>query len=94
MKDFTLVRNHNEDGEAIDSIEKKLNESETTVIKQKYGMLYLFKIIYFLREILSEIEYKGNLFPYLREYFTIFNQNNLEYVKSKKTWNPLPPYKF
>jgi len=94
INDNILVRQHNENGEMIDNAEKILIENDSLDIKQKYGMMYIFVVINFLVKILFELEIKGGFYPILREFFTVFYQEDLKYVLSKKTWNPLPPYRF
>ncbi len=86
------VRFRNELGKPIDSLEKMLSESDAIEVKQVYGTFYTFKIIYFLKKVLAEIEFRGKFFPFLDEFFAIFNQSDDEYIKSKKIWNPFPPY--
>lgn len=94
MEDLSYVRHTSEDGSEINTFKAYAAQAMVAETKQKYSMYYVYTIIRFLCEILSELEWKGQFYPFLREYFVVFLNPEKQYVLNKKSWNPLPPYRF
>jgi hypothetical protein len=94
MKDVVRVHHTAEDGSEINSIVGMFQHSALITVKQKYSMFYLYQIAYFLSQLLTELEYAGNFFPYLREFFVVFRNDDRRYILRKKSWNPVSPYHF
>lgn len=93
MNSATLTRHHSENDRQINDFMTFTEEALKIDTKQKYGMFYVYCII----RALCELQYSQNATLYsdifLYEFFVIF-RNEDKYAKSKKTWNPHPPYKF
>lgn len=83
-----------ENGLEINSFRGLANHGMLVPTKQKYSMYYVYTIIRYLCQLLKFLECKGNYYPYLRENFVIFEVEERNYILQKKSWNPLPPYKF
>lgn len=94
MSPFTMVRHTVDDGRQINDMFSEVQESAKIATKQKYGRYYLYQIVRMVCDIQRELEYKGNFFPYLREFFSIFVNTDRDWILSRKTWNPFPPYHF
>ena len=91
LEDDFKVLFSREDGTEISSLSTFLAHGETVLTKQKYSMYYLYTIANVLCSICSELEYKGNYLPYLREFYPLFMNDNRRYVLNRKTWNPMRP---
>ena len=91
VEPFMLVRHTDEKGNDISSVKSMLEMSKYIDIKQKYSMYYFYLIIKYTADILRELEWKGNFFPCLREFFAIFNNDNKQFILSRKTWNLYKP---
>ena len=83
-----------EDGTGISDVASLMMQNELTRVKRKYSMFYSFLLVRGICDVLRELEYKGNFFPCLREFFAVFNQTDKNFILSRKTWNPMPPYHF
>jgi hypothetical protein len=59
-----------------------------------YSMYYLYVLIRSLCVLLTQLEFKGNFYPFLREFFVVFRNPDTAYVLRKKSWNPYPPHYF
>ena len=82
-----LVRHEDETGKDINTQKKFLNESDKSKMKQKYSVYYVYILIRFLSKLLTELEYKGNFYPYLREFFQIFEIEDKSVIIGRKTWD-------
>jgi hypothetical protein len=94
MEDFSLVMHTDESGRAINTVKDLLISGDAVTTKQKYSMYYIYVAIRFIAELFISLEYCGNFFPCLREFFILFNNNSKTEILRKKSWNPNPPYKF
>lgn len=89
-----VVRYTHESGEEINSFREMAQHGMKANTKQKYSMYYVYIIVRYLSNLLKTLEYKGQFYPFLREFFFIFMIENRSEILRKKSWNPLPPYKF
>jgi len=87
---FTVWHTH-EDGSEINSMTSLIMSGDLIPTKQKYSMYYLYTIARFLSNLCAELEYKGNFYPCLREFFTIFRINDKRLILRTKIWNPKSP---
>jgi len=94
LEDKSSVRHTSESGEEINSFREMAQHGMKANTKQKYSMYYVYIIIRYLSNLLKTLEYKGQFYPFLREFFIIFMIENRGEILRKKSWNPLPPYKF
>jgi hypothetical protein len=94
MSPLTLVRYTSDDGNPITDVHTGVRESDKVGTKQKYSKYYLYSLVRFVCDIQRELEYKGNFFPCLREFFPLFTSRDRERILKKKSWNPFPPYHF
>lgn len=83
-----------ENGAGISDMTSLMMQNELTRVKRKYSMFYAFLLVRGICDVLRELEYKGKFFPCLREFFAVFNQTDKNFILSRKTWNPMPPYHF
>lgn len=83
-----------EDGSEINTFREMAAHGMRSATKQKYSMYYVYIIIRYLSLLLKSLEHKGEFFPFLREFYVIFMIENRSKILRKKSWNPLPPYKF
>jgi hypothetical protein len=88
LENFTSVIHINEDGSAINTVSDLAVKGDLIPTKQKYSMFYLYTVARFLSELCSELEYKGNFYPYLREFFVLFRIEDNRYVLNRKRWLP------
>ena len=78
-----------EDGSEINNAASLFVSGDSIPTKQKYSMYYLYTIARFLSNLCAALEYKGNFYPYLREFFAIFIVEDKKQILGKKTWLPL-----
>jgi len=83
-----------DDGTPINDVRTGVLESAKIKTKQKYSKYYVYSIVCFVCDIQRELEYKGEFFPYLREFFVLFTNQDRNWILRKKSWNPFPPYRF
>lgn len=94
MEDISDVMHTYEDGSDINSVKDLYLLGDLVTTKQKYSVYYLYVIIRYLSNLCLHLEYLGNFYPMLHEYFMIFRHDDDSYVLRKKSWNPNPPYHF
>lgn len=94
MSKSAVIHNTSDEGVLMDNFQTGTWESAKISTKQKYAKFYLYQIIRSICEIQRELEYKGEFYPYLQEYFMIFRSTERNWILRKKTWNPFPPYHF
>lgn len=94
MGQFAHIQHTSDSGQSISDARAGAHESAKIETKQKYSKYYLYTLVRFVCEIQRELEYKGNFYPYLREFFTLFTSRDRRWVLHKKSWNPYPPYHF
>jgi hypothetical protein len=94
MENYVLIRQVAEDSTAIENLADFMLLGRTVLIKQKYSMYYLYVIVRFLSKLCTELEFHGDFFPFLREFFMIFRNPEKDEILRKKSWNPHAPYRF
>ena len=87
LNDHMLARHEDETGIDINTPKNFLNESDKSKTKQKYSVYYIYILIRFLSKLLTELEYKGNFYPNLREFFWIFEIEDKSVILRRKTWD-------
>lgn len=93
MKDFTVVRHHDENDEEIKDYSELTKASIQIETKQKYSMFYVFCIVKAICQLQSAQNHISRTDIHLDEFFMVFRAD-YKYAKRIKTWNPHPPYKF
>ena len=81
-----LVSFDNEEGKKVSNLRDFYLEGMPVDIKQKYSMFYIYSLVRFLSNLLSNLDKEYS--PFVSEYFAIFRIKKDAYVKSRKTWNP------
>jgi hypothetical protein len=94
MEEHTFVMMTDESGNAITSLKHFYTDGDKVTCRQKYSMFYIYTIARFLCDTLASLETKCGFYPFLREFFAIFQNTDRSYVLNKKAWNPNPPYGF
>ncbi|QKY70295.1 hypothetical protein [Lentibacillus sp. CBA3610] len=83
----SVVWVYSETNEIIDDFNDLLFETEKIQRVQGHIVFYVYTIICNLAEILERLEFKHNLFPFLREFFTSYNSNMKKSdVIKKRLW--------
>ncbi|SDN72057.1 hypothetical protein SAMN05720382_10735 [Polaromonas sp. JS666] len=88
LEPFAHVRHTSGSGMQLNDVSSAVDESATSKVKQKFSMYYLYQLSRFACEVLRELEYEGNFFPTLREFFPLFMSDEKAWVLSRKTWDP------
>jgi hypothetical protein len=91
LENVSQVQYTHDDGSEINTMAALMTYEDIVPTKQKYSMYYLYTIVRFFINLLTELGYKGNFYPYLREFFAIFNNADKDYILRKKVWNPMSP---
>lgn len=65
-----------------------VDESATIKVKQKFSLYYLYRLSRFACQVLIELEYAGNFFPNLREFFPLFTSDDRAWILARRTWDP------
>lgn len=87
LLDQTVIFQHTDTGgQKIDDAESYLRSSESALVKQKYSMFYMYRIIRVIANALGTIESEGGFYPFLSEFFILFRCPDDSYVKTKKRW--------
>jgi len=94
MESMVAVAFSSESGDPVDTMHAFVTRGLTVSIKQKYSAYYIYSIVRFLSLLLFELEHKGRFYPCLREFFKLFISDEKKWILNKKSWNPLPPYRF
>lgn len=89
-----LVWSMTEDATPVETFTDMLLHHDAARVKQKYSMYYLYVLIRALCVLLTQLELKGNFYPFLREFFVVFRNPDRAYILRKRSWNPYPPYYF
>lgn len=91
---FAHIRHTSDSGAQITHAASAVSESALIDTKQRYSRLYLLAQVKYVCNVLRQLEYKGNFYPCLREFFPVFTGGNRKDDLKKKSWNPFPPYHF
>lgn len=94
MEKHTFVMMTDESGNDVTSLHQFYTDGDKVTCRQKYSMFYIYNIARFLCNTLASLETKCGFYPFLREFFAVFQNDNNSYVLNKKTWNPNSPYRF
>jgi len=88
LDDNSITFFYNEENNVISSAKDLFKQTVDIDFVQGYATLYTRKIITYLVEILIDIEYKYNSFPFLREYFEYINGDwgSDSKIRNKKNW--------
>ena len=79
-----------EDGSSINDLKTLVNHGNQVPIKQQYSKYYLYTLANYVSKVLTELEYQGNFFPCLREFFTQFvYAGTKEEVLARRDWREL-----
>lgn len=82
------VRHTSGAGEQLNDPSSAVDESATAEVKQKFSSYYLYCLARFACQVLVELEYAGNFFPCLREFFPLFTSDDRAWILSRKSWDP------
>ncbi len=88
------VKHTSDSGEPLNDYSSAMLEGDKIDTKQKYSRYYLYIIIRFACNVLKELEFKGNFYPCLREFFWLYMIKERSDILRKSSWNPHPPYYF
>lgn len=91
---FAHIQQTSDSGVQLTDAASAVSESALIDTKQRYSRLYLLALVKYVCNVLRELEYKGNFYPCLREFFPVFTGGNRKDDLKKKSWNPFPPYHF
>lgn len=91
IEESVYVKFIQEDGSEINNLKSLILQESQVPIKQKFSMYYLYTIARFFSKQCAELEFKGNYFPCLREFFMIYMNEDKKYILGRKMWNPLLP---
>lgn len=94
MPHFAQVLQMSDSGKIVSDFEHAATESSKISTKQTYSRYYLYDLVRLACNTLTELEYKGGLYPHLREFFFLFMNDDKQWILRKKSWNPYPPYNF
>ena len=94
LENCSVVYGISEDGTEISSLSEAVQQTMLSSTKQKYSMYYVYVLVRYLAELLGLLEAEGRFYPYLREFFMVFLNDNRDAILRKKSWNPFPPYHF
>jgi hypothetical protein len=94
LAQFSFIKHTADDGSEISTASEFVALGDRVSVKQKYSMYYLYLVSRFAAEVLRELEFQGNAFPALHEYFAVFTNSDKRYILGRKSWNPAPPYRF
>lgn len=85
---IAYVRHTSGAGMQLNDVWSAVGESATAKVKQKFSMYYLYCLSRFVCQVLVELEYEGNFFPTLREFFPLFTSDDRAWILARKTWDP------
>ncbi len=85
---IAFVHHTSATGNPLNDVSSFINDSDTVLVKQNYSRYYLYRISRFACNVLRELEYIGNFYPKLSEFFILFNSDERSWILKRKTWNP------
>ena len=89
MSQYSAVLHTREDGSDIMTTREFYEHGARVETKQRYGVFYLYKLSGFPVRMLNELEWRGNYYPYLHEFFPLFWGLDRKKILRKKIWDPV-----
>jgi len=91
INEISVYRYHDESDNLINNAQTFYDKGKSIKVVQEYSVYYLYKIINYLVEILSYFEYENNIYPYLREFFPLYQGDwwSILEIRRKKDWTRL-----